>query len=133
MRKINDIRQDLNAAIAEYEAAATAEARDAAMAKVRTFAKELKEANEVESARQMAAEDAMRNAVKKAGRRLSFAKFLRESLAGQLTGLEAEVAEAGREEYRVLGIQPRGYVIPSAYLRATGQNAGTAGKSMKAS
>lgn len=126
MRKINDIRQDLNAAIAEYEAAATAEARDAAMAKVRAFAKELKEANEVESARQMAAEDAMRNAVKKAGRRLSFAKFLRESLAGQLTGLEAEVAEAGREEYRALGIQPRGFVIPSAYLRATGQNAGTA-------
>ena len=126
MRKINDIRQDLNAAIAEYEAAATAEARDAAMAKVRAFAKELKEANEVESARQMAAEEAMRAAVNKAGRRLSFAKFLRESLAGQLTGLEAEVAEAGREEYRALGIQPRGFVIPSAYLRATGQNAGTA-------
>ena len=66
MRKINDIRQDLNAAIAEYEAAATAEARDAAMAKVRAFAKELKEANEVESARQMAAEEAMRTAVKNA-------------------------------------------------------------------
>ena len=125
MRKINEIRQDLNAAIAAYEAAATAEERDAAMVKVRALCKELQDANEIESARQLSAEKAMRDAVKNAGRRLSFVKFLRESLAGSLTGLEAEVAEAGREEYRALGVQPRGFVIPSAYLRATGQNVGT--------
>lgn len=125
MRKINEIRQDLNAAIAAYEAAATAEERDAAMVKVRALCKELQDANEIERARQLSAENAMRDAVKKAGRRLSFMKFLRESLAGSLTGLEAEVVEAGREEYRALGFQPRGFVIPSAYLRATGQNAGS--------
>lgn len=130
MRKIAEIRQDLNAKIAEVKGidATNAEATQKGLDELNVLVKELEAANAVEAAEQKAAERKLNDMQQKAGRSFSMVKFLRELSAGSgLTGLEAEVAEMGAQEYQRLGLAQNGAVIPTAVIRAAqGQNAGTA-------
>lgn len=130
MRKIAEIRQDLNAKIAEVKGidATNAEATQKGLDELNVLVKELEAANAVEAAEQKAAERKLEQMQQKAGRSFSIVKFLRELSAGNgLTGLEAEVAELGSQEYARLGLAQNGAVIPTAFIRsAQGQNAGTA-------
>lgn len=130
MRTIAEIRKDLNAKVAEVKGidASNAEATQKGLSELDALVKELEAANQVEAAEQRAAEQKLDQFQKKAGRSFSFVKFVRELSEGRgLTGLEAEVAEMGAEEYRRLGLTANGAVVPSAFIRAAqGQNAGTA-------
>ena len=130
MRKIAEIRKDLNAKIAEVKAidATNAEAIEKSMAEIDALCKELDAANAIEAAEQKLAERKLEEMQNKAGRSFSLVKALKDLSEGRgLSGLEAEVAEMGAAEYRRMGLAPMGIVIPSAFLRAAqGQNAGTA-------
>ena len=129
MRKIAEIRKDLNAKIAEVKAidATNAEAIEKGMAEIDALCKELDAANAIEAAEQKVAERKLEEMQNKAGRSFSLVKALKDLSEGRgLSGLEAEVAEMGAAEYRRMGLAPMGIVIPSAFLRAAqGQNAGT--------
>lgn len=129
MRKIAEIRKDLKAQIDKVNAMdrnADAAAYAAEIEKAAALTKELEQANTVEEANQRLAEKNLQEMEKEAKREFSLIKFIREAAAGKLTGLEAEVAELGAEEYRRLGLAQRGFVIPTAALRASsGQNATT--------
>lgn len=127
MRKIAEIRKDLNAKVAELKGLdrSNVEAVEKATEELRALTAELNAANEVEAAEQRAAEQSFAEKEKAAGRRFSFVKFVRELSEGKLTGLEADAAEMGAEEYRRLGLSQAGTVIPAALLRAAaGQNYG---------
>ena len=130
MRTIAEIRKDLNAKVAEVKGidASNAEATQKGLSELDALVKELEAANQVEAAEQRAAEQKFDLLQKKAGRSFSLVKFVRELSEGRsLTGLEAEVAEMGAEEYRRMGLTANGAVVPSAFIRAAqGQNAGTA-------
>lgn len=130
MRTIAEIRKDLNAKVAEVKGidASNEELTKKGLEEINALVRELETANAVEAAEQRAAEAKLENMQKKAGRSFSMVKFVRELSEGRgLTGLEAEVAEMGAEEYRRMGLTAQGAVIPSAFLRAAaGQNAGTA-------
>lgn len=130
MRTIAEIRKDLNAKVAEVKGidASNAEATQKGLSELDALVKELEAANQVEAAEQRAAEQKLDLLQKKAGRSFSLVKFVRELAEGRgLTGLEAEVAEMGAEEYRRMGLTANGAVVPSAFIRAAqGQNAGTA-------
>ena len=126
MRKIAEIRKDLNAKVAEVKALdpkANAEALEAGLKEIDALMAELKAANAIEEAEQRLAEQKLENMQQKAGRKFSLVRFIKGVSEGNLTGLEAEVAEMGAEEYRRLGLEAQGHVIPSAFLRlSTGQN-----------
>ena len=131
MRKIFEIRKDLSAKIAEVKALdpkQNAEAVENGLKEIEALRKELEQAQQIEAAEQLAADEQFNQMQKKAGRPFSIVKFFRElSSEKGLTGLEAEAAELGAKEYERLGLSVAGAVIPSAYLRAAaGQNAGTA-------
>ena len=130
MRTIAEIRKDLNAKVAEVKGidASNAEATQKGLSELDALVKELDAANQLEAAEQRAAEQKLDLLQKKAGRSFSLVKFVRELSEGRgLTGLEAEVAEMGAEEYRRMGLTANGAVVPSAFIRAAqGQNAGTA-------
>ena len=130
MRKIADIRKDLKAQIESVRAMdATADkaAYDAAVQKAVDFAHELDSATKVEEAEQRLAEKQLSDLEKGANRSFSIVKFIREAAEGNLTGLEADVAEMGAKEYERLGLSKKGFVLPSAVLRASaGQNYTTA-------
>ena len=131
MRKIFEIRKDLSAKIAEVKALdpkQNAEAVEKGLKEIEALRKELEQAQQIEAAEQLAADEQFNQMQKKAGRPFSIVKFFRElSSEKGLTGLEAEAAELGAKEYERLGLSVAGAVIPSAYLRAAaGQNAGTA-------
>lgn len=130
MRTIAEIRKDLNAKVAEVKGidASNAEATQKGLSELDALVKELEAANQVEAAEQRAAEQKLDLLQKKAGCSFSLVKFVRELSEGRgLTGLEAEVAEMGAEEYRRMGLTANGAVVPSAFIRAAqGQNAGTA-------
>lgn len=129
MRKISEIRQDLNAKIAEVKTidASNAEAVKKGMDDLATLTRELELATAAEAAAQRAADKKIEDLMKGAGRSFSFSKMLREACEGNVTGLEADVLALGAEEYkRQNGSAPKGVVLPSAFLRASaGQNAGT--------
>lgn len=129
MRKIAEIRKDLKAQIDKVNAMdrnADEAAYAAEIEKAAALTKELEQANTVEEANQRLAEKNFQEMEKEAKREFSLIKFIREAAAGKLTSLEAEVAELGAEEYRRLGLAQRGFVIPTAALRASsGQNATT--------
>ena len=130
MRTIAEIRKDLNAKVAEVKGidASNAEATQKGLSELDALVKELDAANQLEAAEQRAAEQKLDLLQKKAGRSFSLVKFVRELSEGRgLTGLEAEVAEMGAEEYRHMGLTANGAVVASAFIRAAqGQNAGTA-------
>ena len=124
MRKIAEIRNDLNAKIAEIKGIdrANVEAMEAATRELEALVAELNAANEVEAAEQRAAENKFNQMQKNAGRQFSLLKFIREIAAGNLSGLEAEVAEMGSEEYRRLGLSQLGTVLPNVALRSIAGN-----------
>lgn len=124
MRKIAEIRNDLNAKIAEVKGIdrANVEAMEAATRELEALVAELNAANEVEAAEQRAAENKFNQMQKNAGRQFSLLKFIREIAAGNLSGLEAEVAEMGSEEYRRLGLSQSGTVLPNVALRSIAGN-----------
>lgn len=130
MRKIAEIRKDLNAKVAEVKALdpkTNAEALEAGLKAIDDLMAELKAANAIEEAEQRLAEQKLENLQAKAGRKFSLVRFIKGVSEGNLSGLEAEVAEMGAEEYKRLGLEAQGAVIPSAFLRAsTGQNYTTA-------
>lgn len=128
MRKIAEIRKDLAAKVAEVKAMdANAEGMVKAQEELQALMKELDGAQIVEAAEQKAAEQKFNNIQEQRGQ-FSLVKFVRELASGKgLTGVEAEVAEMGAEEYRRLGLSQSGAVIPSCALRAsTGNNYTTA-------
>ena len=125
MRKIAEIRKDLNAAIESVKTLDNndVQAMEKASEEIRKFTTELNLANEAEAAEQRLADNQIDRAERIAGRRFSIVKFIREAAEGKLTGLEAEVAEMGAKEYERLGLSKKGFVLPSAVLRASaGQN-----------
>ena len=126
MRKIADIRKDLKAQIESVRAMdATADkaAYDAAVQKAVDLTTELDSATKIEAAQQRLAEKQFAQLEQDAQRSFSIVKFLREASEGKLTGLEADVAEMGAKEYERLGLTKKGFVLPSAALRASaGQN-----------
>lgn len=72
-----------------------------------------------------AAEQADDEELEKKAAKFSIAKFLREARSGNLTGLEAEMAEVAKKEAADNGISLKGHGIPSVVLRAFGGNSAT--------
>ena len=133
MRKISEIRKDLNAAVEALRSVDRndKEAREAAITKVNDLMAELDEAEVAERAAQALAEDRFRAEERKEKRRFSIVKFVNETIAGTLSGLEAKAAEEGAEEYRRLGFTRNGQVIPSFILRdILGQSVSTDGDAL---
>ena len=132
MRKIADIRKDLSAAIAEARLidaskAENAEALKKALDNIDNLTAELNAANKVEAAEQAIAAERFAGKEAKKGERFSLIKFIRESIDGKLTGIEADAAAEGAAEYQRLGLSAQGRVIPTFILAraAAGQNYGT--------
>lgn len=128
-RKIAEIKNDLKVKSDELKALdSKSEQATALVAEVKSLMDELEQAQVLERAAQLAADNQMQAMQHSAGRRFSVAKFIREISEGHApTGLEGEVAEMGAKEYERLGLTRNGYVLPSAALRAsTGNNASTA-------
>ena len=133
MRNIAEIRKDLSAQvklIQGMDKKADEAAYDAAVEKAVELTKELDQASKVEAAQQRLADRKLATLEKEAGRSFSFAKFIRELAEDPegktLTGIEKDVADMGAEEYKRLGLNQRGVVLPSAVLRASaGQNYST--------
>ena len=127
MRKIAEIKRDLSGKIAEVKAientAENAEVLQKGLDEINAFRSELNAANQIEAAEQLVAEDHFVKEAKK-GHNFSFVKFMREMAdGGQLTGLEKEAAEMGRDEHKRLGLPQQGTIIPSSLLRSpAGQN-----------
>lgn len=126
MRKIAEIRADLKAKIAEVKAMdqkADAAAYEAAVGEIESLTRSLDDASKIEAAEQRIADKRIAEMEKENGRSFSMVKFFREAAEGRLSGLEAEVADMGAREHDRLGLSRKGFVIPSAYLRASaGQN-----------
>lgn len=125
MRKIAEIRQDLSALVEEIRGAQgkSVDEMNAYDEKLKGLTAELNLAIEVEAAEQRAAEQKFENIQKQGGRSFSLVKFIREIAENKLSGIEAEVAELGAEEYRRLGLAQAGHVIPTVALRSpSGQN-----------
>ena len=133
MRKISEIRKDLNAAVEALRSVDRndKEAREAAITRVNDLMAELEEAEVAERAAQALAEDRFRAEERREKRRFSIVKFVNETISGSLSGLEAKAAEEGAEEYRRLGFTRNGQVIPSFILRdILGQSVSTDGDAL---
>lgn len=119
MRKISEIRKDLNEAADRLKAVDKADKKACtdAIAEVESLMRELDAAEAAERAAQALAEDKFRGEEKKANRRFSLIKFLNGCINKNLSGLELQAAEAGADEYRRLGFEPQGTVIPSFVMR----------------
>ena len=133
MRKISEIRKDLNEAadrLKEVDKADKKACTDA-IAEVESLMRELDAAEAAERAAQALAEDKFRGEEKKANRRFSLIKFLNGCINKNLSGLELQAAEAGADEYRRLGFEPQGTVIPSFVMRdILGQSAQADGEAL---
>ena len=119
MRKISEIRKDLNEAVETLRSIdrTDKEAREAAITRANDLMAELEEAEIAERAAQALAEDRFRAEERREKKRFSLLKFINESMNNTLTGLEAKAAEEGAEEYRRLGFTRNGNVIPSFVMR----------------
>lgn len=133
MRKISEIRKDLNAAVETLRSVDKADKKacEDALARVNELMTELDLAEAEERAAQALAEDRFRAEERKEKRRFSIVKFVNETISGTLSGLEAKAAEEGAEEYRRLGFTRNGQVIPSFILRdILGQSVSTDGDAL---
>jgi HK97 family phage major capsid protein len=131
MRKIAEIRRDLAAKVAEVKgiqnSPENADALKKGIAEVKALLLELEQAETVEAAAQQAADRELDRRQRVAGRPFSLVRYINGIIDRNLSGLEKEVDEMGAKEYERLGLEQRGHVIPSAYLRAaSGQNYTTA-------
>ena len=127
MRKIAEIRADLSAANEALRNAEGEQAVREAIDKVNGLIRELEAAEAAEAAERALAERQLRNDEQTAGRRFSLLRMLNDIADGrQLSGLEADVAQMGADEYRRLGLSGSGVQVPLAALRAaSGQNVTT--------
>ena len=127
MRKIAEIRADLSAANEALRNAEGEQAVREAIDKVNGLICELEAAEAAEAAERALAERQLRNDEQTAGRRFSLLRMLNDIADGrQLSGLEADVAQMGADEYRRLGLSGSGVQVPLAALRAaSGQNVTT--------
>lgn len=131
MRKIAEIRRDLAAKVAEVKGIQNspdnADALKKGIEEVKALMLELEQAEALEAAAQQAADRELDRRQRVAGRPFSFVRYINGIIDRNLSGLEKEVDEMGAQEYERLGLEQRGHVIPSAYLRAaSGQNYTTA-------
>lgn len=131
MRKIAEIRRDLAAKAEEVRGIQAdkdnAEALARGIEELKALMRELEQAEAVEAAAQRAAERELDRKQRVAGRPFSLVRYINGIVNRNLDGLEKEVDEMGSAEYERLGLERRGHVIPSAYLRAaSGQNYTTA-------
>lgn len=131
MRKIAEIRRDLAAKVAEVKgiqnSPENADALKKGIAEVKALMLELEQAETIEAAAQQAADRELDRRQRVAGRPFSLVRYINGIIDRNLDGLEKEVDEMGAAEYARLGLEKRGHVIPSAYLRAaSGQNYTTA-------
>ena len=127
MRKIAEIRADLSAANEALRSAEGEQAVREAIDKVNGLIRGLEAAEAAEAAERALAERQLRNDEQTAGRRFSLLRMLNDIADGrQLSGLEADVAQMGADEYRRLGLSGSGVQVPLAALRAaSGQNVTT--------
>lgn len=127
MRRIAEIRADLSAANEALRNAEGEQAVREAIDKVNGLIRELEAAEAAEAAARALAERQLANDEQTAGRRFSLLRMLNDIADGrQLSGLEADVAQMGADEYRRLGLSGSGVQVPLAALRAaSGQNVTT--------
>ena len=118
MRKSHEILAELNAAMERF-AQAEGEARAALATEVENLTHELQEAQVNEAAqRAIANQRVLSNQEKKELQRFSISKFLREARSGQLTGLEAEIAKEGADEFKRAQVgSAEGAFLPSFLVR----------------
>ena len=129
MRKSHEIAADLRAKMAELQAETDAAKREALAAEVDSLTQELREAQVDEAAqRALLSQRALTESEQKELRKFSITKFLREAVAGKLTGLEAEMNEEAIKELVGSGRSLEGVGIPSFLLgvRYDNNNASTA-------
>ena len=128
MRRIAEIRADLSAANEALRSAEGEQAVREAIDKVNGLIRELEAAEAAEAAARALAERQLANDERTAGRRFSLLRLLNDIVEGRaLSGLEADIAAMGADEYRRLGLSGNGVQVPLAALRAaTGQNFTTA-------
>ena len=124
MRRIAEIRADLSAANEALRNAEGEQAVREAIDKVNGLIRELEAAEAAEAAARALAERQLANDERTAGRRFSLLRMLNDIVEGRtLSGLEADIAAMGADEYRRLGLSGSGVQVPLAALRAaTGQN-----------
>ncbi|MBO4657947.1 MAG: phage major capsid protein [Bacteroidales bacterium] len=131
MREIRLILEDLQANLRAMQACDPSDAQtlEGLMAKDKALKQELEAARAAEEAERLLVARTVQHEAQH-GNEFSLVRFIAGVLAGRMEGFEAEMAAAGADEYRHLGISQKGYVIPSALLMrsAQGQNAGTAGE-----
>jgi HK97 family phage major capsid protein len=129
MRKINDIKKEIsdNLLIVKNQESEQ-ETRVASLEKLDALNLELKGAYAVDAAERSMVGRSFSENEKKEASRFSFAKFLREASEGNLTGLEAEMAQEAKNETLRNGQTLRGLGIPTVVLEsrdaapAAGQN-----------
>ena len=125
MRTIPEIKKELKSLRDEIvNLNATDAAFEEKSARADELMRELEKAEKLEQIEQAAAERKLSELQKAAGRKFSITKFLRDIIEHrEPQGLEGEVAKIGADELKRSGQTPRGFVIPTAFLRATGQGA----------
>ena len=126
MRTITQIQNDLNAQIVALKAidAKDTEALEAGTKALKDLEVELKAAAAAEEAERKLVREHIDGEAKK-GNTFSLARFIAGAANGRLEGFEAEIAEAGADEYRRLGLSQHGFVIPSSMLRTSGSGSGS--------
>lgn len=126
MKKIEQLKRELQAKRQELESAIEAKAENVAELKetVESIIRSINEQKTLDDA-----ELALRNENPKEGeevKRFSFQSFLREAMTGNLTGLNAEMHQEAQKEAREFNRSISNFGIPSIALRAiAGQNVTT--------
>ena len=119
MRNSNEISNELNAKMAQFEACQDADQRKALAGEIEGLTRDLQEAQIDEAARRaLANQRVLTPTEKKELQRFSISKFLRQAHAGNLDGLEAEMETEGRKEFsRAINGSAEGHFLPSFLLR----------------
>ena len=128
MRTITSILEDLNKNLEEMKGldASNTEAMDRCLASDKALKVELSAAQAAEETERIALQRTVKKEAEK-GHQFSIVRFIEGAMSGNMTGFEAEMAAAGAEEYRRIGLSQRGKVIPSVLLSRDvhGQNVTT--------
>ena len=112
MRNSNEISAELNTRLAELEACQEEAQRKTLAGDVEKLTRELGDAQIEEAARKaLANQRVLSPEEKKDVRRFSISKFLREAQHDSLTGVEAELAKEGAEEFKRSGINPAANMV----------------------
>lgn len=119
MRNSNEISNELNARMAQFEACQDADQRKALAGEIEGLTRDLQEAQIDEAARRaLANQRVLSPSEKKELQRFSISKFFRQIHSGTLDGLEAEMEAEGRKEFnRAVNGSAEGHFLPSFLLR----------------